>query len=150
MRSQTTVILAKNITDEQFAQIYIMSFCYSRLYIIIYRPKNTRMDIKRDKAQFGYIVSPGNNPAAIENALKKRNIWQSLSQEKELLSASFLWRQLNYSSKVYDDFEQMMKTNPNRPVPNHLSLGLAEPFRVQSRNYNEIRPSKNSEILLQS
>lgn len=52
----------------------------------------------------GYIVSPGNNPTVIENALKKRNVWQPLSAEKDLLSASFLWKQLNYSSKVYDDF----------------------------------------------
>lgn len=64
------------------------------------------MQAKSDnKPLYGYIVSPGNNSTAIENALKKRNVWQSLSPDKELLSASFLWRQLNYSGKVYDDFE---------------------------------------------
>lgn len=70
----------------------------------------------------GYIISPGNNPAVIENALKKRNVWQSLSAEKDLLSASFLWKQLNYSSKVYDDFEEVLKCYPGRHV-------LLPPFR---------------------
>ncbi len=59
------------------------------------------MEVKNDKIIYGYIISPGNNSTAIENALKKRNVWQSLSADKELLSASFLWKQLNYSSKIH-------------------------------------------------
>lgn len=59
------------------------------------------MNLKSEKISYGYIVSPGNNPTVIENALKKRNVWQPMNPEKDLLSASFLWRQLNYSSKVY-------------------------------------------------
>jgi hypothetical protein len=74
------------------------------------------MEAKNEKTQYGYIVSPGNNPAVIENALKKRNVWQALSPDKDLLSASFLWKQLNYSSKVYDDFEEVLKCYPNRHV----------------------------------
>ncbi len=62
------------------------------------------MEQKSDKILYGYIVSPGNNPTVIENALKKRNVWQSISPDKDLLSACFLWKQLNYSAKVYEDF----------------------------------------------
>jgi hypothetical protein len=61
------------------------------------------MEVKNDKTMFGYIISPGNNPTAIENALKKRNVWQALSPDRDLLSASFLWKQLNHSPKIYDD-----------------------------------------------
>lgn len=74
------------------------------------------MEGKAEKPAFGYIVSPGNNSTAIETALKKRNVWAPLSAEKELLSASFLWRQLNYSAKVYEDFEEVLKAYPNRHV----------------------------------
>lgn len=74
------------------------------------------MEIKSEKTTYGYIVSPGNNSTAIEIALKKRNVWQALSPDKELLSASFLWRQLNYSPKVYDDFEEVLKAYPSRHV----------------------------------
>lgn len=74
------------------------------------------MNSKNEKITYGYIVSPGNNPTVIENALKKRNVWQSLNPDKELLSASFLWKQLNYSSKVYEDFEEVLKCYPNKHV----------------------------------
>jgi hypothetical protein len=40
------------------------------------------MNPKSDKTYYGYIVSPGNNPTVIENALKKRNVWQSMSADK--------------------------------------------------------------------
>lgn len=75
-----------------------------------------KMEGRSEKTTYGYIVSPGNNSTAIENALKKRNIWQALSADKELLSASFLWRQLNYSAKVYEDFEEVLKAYPARHV----------------------------------
>jgi hypothetical protein len=74
------------------------------------------MNSKNEKNVYWYIVSPGNNPAVIENALKKRNVWQSLNPDKELLSACLLWKQLNYSSKVYEDFEEVLKCYPNKHV----------------------------------
>jgi len=74
------------------------------------------MNSKNEKNTYGYLVSPGNNPTVIENALKKRNVWQSLNPEKELLSASFLWKQLNYNSKVYEDFEEVLKCYPSKHV----------------------------------
>jgi hypothetical protein len=74
----------------------LLAFIYNYLL-----SKNASMEVKNDKIIYGYIISPGNNSTAIENALKKRNVWQSLSADKELLSASFLWKQLNYSSKIH-------------------------------------------------
>jgi hypothetical protein len=74
----------------------LLAFIYNYLL-----SKNASMEVKNDKVIYGYIISPGNNSTAIENALKKRNDWQSLSADKDLLSASFLWKQLNYSTKVY-------------------------------------------------
>jgi len=69
-----------------------------------------------DKNNYGYILSQGNNHLAIEQALKKRGVWTPLSAEKDFLSACFLWRQLNYSPKVYADFEEVLKCYPNRHV----------------------------------
>ena len=74
----------------------LLAFIYNYLL-----STNASMEVKNDKVIYGYIISPGNNSTAIENALKKRNVWQSLSADKDLLSASFLWKQLNYSTKVY-------------------------------------------------
>ena len=58
----------------------------------------------------------GNNPTVIENALKKRNVWTPLSAEKDLLSACFVWKQLNLASNIYADFEDVLKCYPNRHV----------------------------------
>lgn len=63
-----------------------------------------------------YVVYPGNNPAVIENALKKRNVWQVLPPDRDILNASFLWKQLNYSNKTYDDFEELLKLLPAKHV----------------------------------
>jgi hypothetical protein len=63
------------------------------------------MENKNEKHKYGYIVWPGNNPTVIENALKKRNVWQAMNPDKDILNASFLWKQLNYSPKVYSEFE---------------------------------------------
>lgn len=99
------------------------------------------MEAKNEKTLYGYIISPGNNPTVIENALKKRNVWQALSPDKDLLSASFLWKQLNYSSKVYDDFEEVLKCYPNRHV-RCFSL------RFCSTTSNTIIPSRPSQAYL--
>ena len=40
------------------------------------------MNTKTEKITYGYIVSPGNNPTVIENALKKRNVWLPLCPDK--------------------------------------------------------------------
>ena len=54
---------------------------------------------------FYYVVYPGNNPTAIENALKKRNIWRQLSQDKQHINAHVLWKNLNFSPKIYLEAE---------------------------------------------
>ena len=54
---------------------------------------------------FGYIVYPGNNPTVIENALKKRKVWHPVNPDKDILQAQFLWKNLNFTGKVYSDFD---------------------------------------------
>lgn len=61
-------------------------------------------EAKTDHTSHGYVVYPGNNPTLIENALKKREIWHPLTPEKDLLSASFVWKQLNLATNLYSDF----------------------------------------------
>jgi hypothetical protein len=84
-----------------FGKVFYYEFLLLQVVYNYLSSKNAAMEIKSDKTTYGYIVSPGNNSTAIETALKKRNVWQALSAEKDLLSASFLWRQLNCSAKVY-------------------------------------------------
>ena len=61
-------------------------------------------EIRSEKTTYGYVLYPGNNPTVIENALKKRNVWTPLTPDKELLSACFVWKQLNLASNIYADF----------------------------------------------
>lgn len=71
---------------------------------------------KVDRNSHGYIVYPGNNPTLIENALKKRGVWHPLSPERDLLSASLVWKQLNLAANIYGDFEDVLKCYPNKHV----------------------------------
>ena len=73
-------------------------------------------DPKTERNSHGYVVYPGNNHTLIENALKKRGIWHSLAPEKDLLSAALVWKQLNLSSNIYGDFEEVLKCYPHRHV----------------------------------
>ena len=63
------------------------------------------MDSKNERLTYNYLVYPGNNPNAIESALKKRNCWFPLPQDKYPLQAHLLWKNLNFPPKFYTEGE---------------------------------------------
>ena len=62
------------------------------------------------------MVYTGNNPQVIENALKKRNCWAPVPNDKYPLQAHLLWKNLNFPPKFYSEAEELLKINPNRSV----------------------------------
>ena len=49
------------------------------------------------------VVFPGNNPKVIEMALKARNAWQLIPHDKEIIYASLIWKNLNFTHKTLSD-----------------------------------------------
>ena len=66
-----------------------------------------------------YLIFGGNNSSAIEAALLKRGNWQSVLKER-VLDANFIWKPLNFSSKLYNDVDDIMKYGPNENVSDIL------------------------------
>jgi hypothetical protein len=63
-----------------------------------------------------FSILPGNNSIAIQRALEKRAVWKELPPEKDYLSATFHWQQLNYAHKIYDEFNELSKFFTNKHV----------------------------------
>lgn len=98
-----------------------------------------------------FSILPGNNSTAIQKALEKRGVWSSLPPEKDYLHATFHWQQLNYSPKIYEQFNELARMYPSKHV--HISTFFSvfvKSFRYESCNYNKIWTYQNTEIFLQS
>jgi hypothetical protein len=75
-----------------------------------------------------FSIHPGNNSTAIQKALQKRGCWAPVPPEKDYLQAVFHWQQLNYSHKVYEEFNELTRNYPSKHVKFVFILVFIESF----------------------
>jgi hypothetical protein len=68
-----------------------------------------------DSDAFKYVIYTGNNHTAIQEALASRNVWQNIPVDK-IMSANLVWKTLNFNSKLYSEFEDLLKYDRGRQV----------------------------------
>lgn len=73
---------------------------------------------------FKYVIYPGNNHLAIQEALNARNVWQNIPADR-IMSANLIWKNLNFSTKIYSDFEELLKYDRGRQVFSFLFSDFA-------------------------